>query len=468
MERLDIEKEEPRKVLKFFKEISDIPRKSGSERKIRDYLIKFALDRNLECYTDKYFNVVIRKEATIGYEDYDYLGFQAHTDMICEKEEWSKHNFEKDAIELFKDGDFIKTNGTTLGADNGIGVAFMLALLDSDDIKSPKLECIFTVQEETTMIGAKLIDTNAIKSKRIISLDNGNEKTMIISSANCMEWFGKVDKEYVQVENMNMYELSYYNFPGGHSGGNIADKKRGNPIKLGIQNLSKIDELFIKEINGGSAVNIIPRDFNVKFACKENIENFLNNEIKKQKKYYGEKVKIELNRIVDKSAKQKVLSKDTSKKLISFINLYLNGALNFDENGNQILSTNFGAIREFDNYIRFDFSLRSNNLKLKEDYLQDLYKVIKDNDIEIIWSQELKGFEPDYKSSLVRKTREFFNPVITQGVLEGGFFKDRIDGLEYICIGPNVLDAHSPTERVSISSIQRIWDLIISIIVKFT
>lgn len=468
MEKVEIKKEEPCEVLKFFREISNIPRKSGNEREIRDYLIKFALDRNLECYTDQYFNVIIRKKASIGYEDYDYLALQAHTDMICEKEQGSKHNFEKDPIELIKDGDFIKAKGTTLGADNGIGVALMLALLNSKDIKTPKMECIFTVQEETTMIGAKLIDVKEVKSKRMISLDNGKEGNMVISSANCMEWFGKIEKEYIEIEDMNVYELSYQNFPGGHSGGNIADVKRGNPIKLGIDILSKLDNVYINKISGGSAVNIIPRDFTIQFCCKDTIEKFVNEEIRNQKKYYGNEVVIELNKIVKIPKNQKVLSKNISQRLINFINLYVNGALNFDENGNQILSANFGAINEFDDFIRLEYSLRSNDKTLKEEYLKNLQNITNDNDIEILWNQELKGFNPDYTSSLVIKTDEIYKNIfkkemkknITQGVLEGGFFKDRIKDLEYICIGAQLYDAHSPTERVSISSLQRFWSML--------
>lgn len=466
MEKLDIEKEEPKEVLKFFKEISDIPRKSGNERAIRDYLVKFALNRNLEVYTDKYFNVIIRKTASPEYKDYDYLAFQAHTDMICEKEEWSNHNFEKDPIELIKDGDFIKANGTTLGADNGIGVALMLALLDSREIKTPAIECIFTVQEETTMIGAKLIDVDMIKSKRIISLDNGKEGAMVISSANCMEWFGKISKEYAIIEGLNSYQLIYSNFPGGHSGGNIADKKRGNPIKLGMELLSKLNNVYISKINGGSAVNIIPRDFKIEFSCRDNIEDIVNEEIKKQKRIYGEEVKIELSKLSQNE--QKVLSNTVSLRLINFVNSFINGALDFDENENQILSANFGAINEFDEYIRLEYSLRSNDVKLRDDYLKELEKIELENKIDIIWSQELSGFDPDYNSSLVTNTNKVYNElfkanmnkIITQGVLEGGFFKNRINNLEYICIGAESYDAHSPQERVSIKSLQRTWNFI--------
>ena len=463
MEKLDIEKEEPREVLKFFKEISDIPRGSGNEREIRNYLVKFAIDRNLEVFTDKYYNVIIRKDTNKNSND--YLAFQAHTDMICEKEKWSNHNFEKDPIVLMKDGDFIRAKGTTLGADNGIGVAYMLALLDSNDISQKNLECIFTVQEETTMIGAKKIDVNMIKSKKIISLDNGKEGKMVISSANCMEWYGNIEKEYIEMSGLSTYELKYNNFPGGHSGGDIADKKRGNPIKLGAEILSQIPDIYINKISAGSAVNIIPRDCKIEFSCKNDIESFIKDKISEQLKFYGNNVEIEVSKIKNN---KKVLSLIVSKKILNFINNYENGALKFDNKGNQILSANLGAIRDCEEYIKFEYSLRSNDKDLKKAYLYKLNKIVEENDIKVSWNQELYGFEPDYESQLVKSTNSIYRKlfgknmelIITQGVLEGGFFKNRINDLEYICIGAESYDAHSPSERVSIESLQRTWKFI--------
>ena len=466
MEKLDIQKEEPREVLDFFRQISNIPRKSGNEMAIRNYLVKFALDRNLEVLTDKYYNVIIRKEASKEMTNSDYLAFQAHTDMVCEKQEWSKHNFETEPIELMKDGDFIKANGTTLGADNGIGVAFMLALLDSNKINIPNLECVFTTQEETTMNGAKYIDVKMLKSKRMISLDNGKEGKMVISSANCMEWFGRIKKQYIKVNGLNTYELKFSNFLGGHSGGNIADEKRGNPIKIGIKILSNLEDVYINKISGGSAVNVIPRDFKVEFSCKnDDYIDFIKNEISKQIEIYGKEVKIEVNKI---KGNTKVLTSEVSKKIINFINNYENGALKFDNKGNQILSANLGAIRESEKYITLEYSLRSNDKGLKETYLNKLSKNVEKNDIKVSWNQELYGFGPDYESRLVKNTNSLYKKlfgkdmklIITQGVLEGGFFKKRIKDLEYICIGAEIYDAHSPSERVSIKSLQRTWEFI--------
>ena len=234
----------PCKVMKFFEEISKIPRKSGEEDKVVEYLKKFAIERNLEYYKDNYRNIVIKKEASQGKENSPAIALQAHTDMICEKSPESNHDFSIDGLELYVDGDFIKAKGTTLGADNGIGVAIILAVLDCEKIKAPKLECIFTSEEETTMLGAINLDLANIESNRIISLDNGKEGKILISSAECNEWKGKVNFTREKTDKPS-FELVYDSFKGGHSGGNIGDETRGNPIKLAIEKNCKMFKLQI-------------------------------------------------------------------------------------------------------------------------------------------------------------------------------------------------------------------------------
>ena len=471
---------EPKSVFKFFKDISNIPRNSSKEEKVRDYIVEFAEERNLKYYTDEYFNIILTKEADEEFKDYDTLAFQAHLDMVCEKTKESNHNFDTDPIELIIEGDYIKANNTTLGADNGAGIAIMLALLDSN-IKTPKLECIFTVQEETTMIGAKEIDTDKITSKRIISLDCGREGKMVISSANCLEWYGKIDIEYENSINLNdyyIYELNYSNFKGGHSGGNIADKTRGNPIKLGIDILKEIESVRIIDIKSSGKVNVIPRDFSAIFAVEKNSFNIekVEETLVRQKEIFKEEF-ITLNKVRNiEDYIENIITKEVSKRIIDFISSYKNGALSFDDNNNQILSANFGAVNIVDNYIRMDYSLRSNNMKLREEYLNNLEKKVEENSVEIIWSQELYGFEPHYESSLVNKVGELYESktntkmekIITQGVLEGGFFNYRMKDVDYIAIGPDTYDVHSPSERMSISSMERTWDLVKSIVtIKF-
>lgn len=473
MKELDVEENEPKNVIRFFKEISDIPRKSGNEEKIRDYLVNFAKERKLEYYTDKYFNVIIRKAASPGYEDEEMLGFQSHIDMICEKTKESSHNFLTDPIKLYQDGDFILANGTTLGADDGIGVAYQLAILDSDKIKGPKLECIFTTQEETTMIGVKELDEDQIKCRKMISLDNGKQGKMLISSANCMEWFGEIEIEKINLssEDFIEYELNYSKFLGGHSGENIGDIKRGNPIKLGIDTISNIDDIYLKNLEGGSRVNVIPRNFTITFFARKNEYEKIKEKINKQIRFFGEDGKIELNEIREDNKNIEVFSKSTTKKIINFISLFVNGAIEYDESNNVILSANIGAVKVEKN-VRFEYSLRSNDLKLRNSYLEKLKEIEKKNDVKITWQQELKGIEPEFDNNLIKKCtkvyKELFNQELTlgisQGVVEGGFLKDKIKDLEYVCIGPNTLDVHSPNERLSIKSTENVWNFIKQII----
>ena len=462
-----------KKVMEYFAEISKIPRRSGEEKKIREYLETFAKERNLNYVKDEYDNIIIYKPATKGRENEETLAFQAHTDMICEKDIGIQHDFSKDPIVLYKKGDDITANGTTLGADNGIGVAYMLAILDSD-ISIPNLECIFTVQEETTMIGAIKIDEKNIKARKIISLDNGKEGKILISSANCNEWIGRVEADKETINAKKVYRLQYANFSGGHSGGNIGDEKRGNPIKLAMETLKEISNIQIVKLMGGSRVNVIPREFEVEFCISEdNQEREINKileSIQKQKAMFKKETIVLETR--SKANNIQTYSTNTSRRIIDFVNQYQNGALKRKEKGNVILSSNLAVLTEYEKGIQIEFSERSNQKELEENYLKTLLELIKKYNINIIWQQELKGVEKKENNALLEKCqnvyKKLFNTtmeeVISQGVVEGGFFLDKMPDCEYVCIGPNSYDVHSPRERVSISSIERIWGFLKEIV----
>lgn len=472
----DYENLESRKVIEYFIEISKIPRQSGNEKGIREYIEQFAIRKNLKYVKDEYENIIIYKNATRGREKEETIAFQAHTDMICEKEKGIEHDFLKDPIILYKDGDYIKAKGTTLGADNGIGVAYMLAILDSE-ISIPNIECIFTVQEETTMIGAIKIDEKNIKAKKIISLDNGKEGKILVSSANCNEWIGliKASKKIVSEKN-EIYKLKYEKFLGGHSGGNIGDEKRGNPIKLAMQALKDVSKIQIINISGGSKVNVIPREFEVEFCIFSNEEQNeitkILNIIKEQKEKFYEAT-ISLEKFEKKDRKNiKAYDLIDSINIIKFINELRNGVLERDRNENVILSANLGAIKENGEGIQIGFSERCNEMKLENEYLKNLMNLIKQYNIEIIWHQTLKGVERKDNNQLLNKCQKVYynvfgkkmEEVISQGVVEGGFFTSKIKNCEYVCIGPNCYDVHSPNERLSISSVDRIWTYIKSIL----
>ena len=451
----DYQNLDSRKVIEYFIEISKIPRRSGEEKKIREYLETFAKARNLQYIKDEYENIIIYKPATAGRENEETLAFQAHTDMICEKDIGVQHDFSKDPIVLYKEGDDITANGTTLGADNGIGVAYMLAILDSN-ISIPNLECIFTVQEETTMIGAIKINENNIKARKIISLDNGKEGKILISSANCNEWIGRVEANKETINAKEVYKLQYANFLGGHSGGNIGD-----------ESLKEISNIQIIKLVGGSRVNVIPREFEVEFCIADDNQEIEVNKIlkiiQKQKEIFkNETILLET---LSQANNTQAYSIKTSRNIINFVNQYQNGALKKEEKGNVILSSNLAVLTEYEKGIQIEFSERSNQKDLEEKYLETLSELIKKYNINIIWQQELKGVEKKENNALLEKCqkayRKLFNKsmeeVISQGVVEGGFFVDKMPDCEYVCIGPNSYDVHSPRERVSICSIERIW-----------
>lgn len=460
-----LEEIKPCKVMKYFEEISKIPRKSGEEDKIVEYLKNFAIERNLEYYTDNYRNIIIKKNATPGKENNKPIALQAHTDMICEKTPESKHDFSKDGLDLYVEDDFIKAKGTTLGADNGIGVAIILAVLDCEKIKAPKLECIFTSEEETTMLGAINLDLDNIESNRIISLDNGKEGKILVSSAECNEWKGIINFRKDKLTKKG-FELVYDNFKGGHSGGNIGDETRGNPIKLAIEILKQLEEVQLADIRGGSRVNVIPREVSVKFVTEnKNAEEIIIKEINKQEEYYGKDVKIELNEIEEIS---EVIDKENTKKIIEFITEFQNGAIKRDEQGNVLQSGNMAKVKTNETNIEIEFSERSNMKEYEKEYLAKLNNLIKKYDVEILWSQNLKGVPKRENNTLAGECEKLYKElyheemeeIVSQGVVEGGFFVSKKPSCEYVCIGPNIFDVHSPSERLSITSTKKIWKFI--------
>ena len=463
--------------LKYFYEISKIPRKSGNEEKMAKYLIEFAKERNLKYYTDSKFNVIIWKDASIGYEDKEILGFQCHTDMVCEKVDGSNHDFLKDSLDLIIENGFLKAKYTTLGADNGIGVAYILEILDSN-LNMPKLECIFTSTEETTMEGVRFLDGNILKSKRIISFDNFLDTEILISSATAKRWVSKIYmKKQEKDENLIYYKLNMSGFKGGHSGIDIWNKKRGNPIKIVSDILNEFDNISIAEIKGGSSENVIPRDINVIFAIEESERDILENiesKLEIIKKVYGN-ICIYLRELEDEGKEQlRIYSKKDSKRLLEYIVNYKNGPLEYDKEGNVILSGNLGRIESFENYVLLKYSVRYNEKKIGEKLVYEIEENMKEYNIICKESSYMLGYEQPKESKLLDIVEKAYIEVMgnipkkkkSQACLECGYLGQKIENLEYIAIAPNIFDAHSPKERVEIASANKVWKIVEKIIDK--
>ena len=457
--------------LNYFYEISKIPRKSGNEEKIAKYLIEFAKERNLKYYTDNKFNVVIWKDASIGYEDKEILGFQCHTDMVCEKVDGSTHDFLKDSLKLKVEDGYIKTYDTTLGADNGIGVSYILEILDSN-LKMPKLECIFTSTEETTMEGARFLDGNILKSKRIISFDNFLDTEILISSATAKRWVSKIYmKRQEKDENLIYYKLDISGFKGGHSGIDIWDKKRGNPIKIVANNLNELESIRVVEISGGSSENVIPRDIKVVFAIEEKERGILEkieNNLESLKKVYGN-IDIYLKELEDKEKEERrIYSKEDTKRLLEYISNYKNGPLEYDEEGNVILSANLGRIESFEDYVLLKYSVRYNDKNIGENLVTEIEENMKEYNIICEDSSYMLGYEEPKESKLLDIVEKAYIEVMrnipkkkkSQACLECGYLGQKIKELEYIALAPNIFDAHSPKERVEIASANKVWEIV--------
>lgn len=462
--------------LRYFYEISKIPRKSGNEEKIAKYLIEFAKERNLKYYTDSKFNVVIWKDPSIGYEDKEILGFQCHTDMVCEKVDGSNHDFLKDSLDLIIENGFLKAKDTTLGADNGIGVAYILEILDSN-LNTPALECIFTTQEETTMEGVRFLNGNILKSKRIISFDNFLDTEILISSATAKRWVSKIYmKRQEKDENLIYYKLDISGFKGGHSGIDIWDNKRGNPIKIVADSLNELESIRVVEISGGSSENVIPRDIKVVFAIEESEKDILEkieNNFESLKKVYGN-ICIYLRELEEEKEERRIYSKEDSKRLLEYIVNYKNGPLEYDEEGNVILSGNLGRIESFENYVLLKYSVRYNDKKNGEKLVTEIEENMKKYNVICEESSYMLGYEEPKESKLLDIVEKAYIEVMgntpkkkkSQACLECGYLGQKIENLEYIAIAPNIFDAHSPKEKVEIASANNVWKIVEKIIDK--
>ena len=342
----------------------------------------------------------------------------------------------------------------------------------------PKLECIFTSTEETTMEGVRFLDGNILKSKRIISFDNFLDTEILISSATAKRWVSKIYmKRQEKDENLIYYKLDISGFKGGHSGIDIWDKKRGNPIKIVADMLNEFQSISISEIKGGSSENVIPRDIKAVFAIKESERDILEkieSKFESLKKVYGN-ICIYLKELEEEEKEQvRIYSKEDSKRLLEYIINYKNGSLVYDEEGNGILSGNLGRIESFENYVLLKYSVRYNDKNIGEKLVYEIEENMKEYNVICEDSSYMLGYEEPKESKLLNIVEKAYIEVMgnipkkkkSQACLECGYLGQKIKELEYIAIAPNIFDAHSPKERVEIASANNVWKIVEKIIDK--
>ena len=470
---------ESAKVFHFFGEISKIPRASFQEKAISEYLVNFAKERNLEVRSDETYNVIIKKPATKGYEKSPIVAIQGHTDMICEKNKDVDHDFSKDPIKIIYDGDIIKADRTTLGADNGIAVAMALTLLDSDNIPHPSIEAIFTSCEESGMIGVDGLDTSDLKSTIFLNVDSEEEGIFTVGCAGGIKCDIEIPINF-EPNNNNSYCLGVYGLMGGHSGIDV-NKGRANSNKLLsrlLNTLSKTVNFSLNKIDGGAKDNAIPREAEAIISLDDKNLQILEEKLKEIEKIYKSEYQNtdpNLNlKIAEVEKQEKSLTKEDFNKIITGIMLFPNGpkTMSTDIEGLTESSINLGVIKTTDKNVEMVCSIRSATPSKKE-FIMDQIELLVKNMCGII---EFRGDYPAWeykKDSVIRDKcievyKEMYNKEpkleIIHAGLECGFFAQKMPQLDLISFGPNLYDIHTPDERGSISSIDRTWKFLLKLL----
>lgn len=475
-----LENLQPKEVFHYFEEISKIPRASYKEKQISDYCVNFAKERGLEVYQDDLYNVIIIKEASQGYEAVEPIILQGHLDMVCEKEPKSTTNFDTDPIKLLIDGDFITADQTTLGGDDGIAVAYALAILDSKTIAHPRLEVIFTVSEEVGMEGATALDVSMLKGKKLLNLDSEEEGYMLVSCAGGCRTNCQLPISYETQTGMSA-KIKVTGLIGGHSGGEI-DKGRANSnVAAGrfLMYLAEKMDYSLVTIFGGSKDNAIPREteFEILFSKKE--EDVLKNTVDVvramlQKEYETSDPNITITCTIEKEETKQVMDQDTKEKAILLLNQLPGGIIRMSMDIENLVETslNMGILRVQDNALELVFAVRSSLKSQKELLIKKITALVE----YVGGTVRIYGDYPAWeykKDSTFRKTAEdvfermYGKKLIIQAIhagLECGILAGKIEGLDGISIGPDMESIHTTEEKLSISSTKRVWEYVLEIL----
>ena len=460
------------KVVGFFEEFSAIPHGSGNTSKIADYLVDFAKKRNLDYSRDNADNVIIRKKATEGYENRPAIIFQGHLDMVAEKKPGAAIDMEKDGLTLYRDGDFLRAKDTTLGGDDGVALAYALAILDSDDIPHPDFEAVFTSDEEIGLLGAVAIDPDKIKGRLLINIDSDEEGVFTVGCAGGMR-----SDVTLPVHRSNSttdsYRVKVSGFKGGHSGVEI-DKGRVNANKALVEILSGIGDISIKDIRGGNADNAIPRECECIFSSnldRTALIEKLGDEMKARYSDIEPDITVSVEEI--KSVQAGVCVED-SMKLISLLSTLPSGiiAMSTDVPGLVETSLNMGILRLEADRAEISFSVRSAKGAEKQALGDRLEKIALDHGASYSTRGEYPAWEYKKDSHLRDVMKKVYEDmygkspeiVIIHAGLECGIFSEKIEGLDCVSIGPNNYDIHTTEERLSLSSLERVWDFLLRVL----
>ncbi len=465
----------PELLWKHFEEICNRPHPSRHEKLLAQYIIDFAKQNNLEHNVDSFGNIVIRKAATAGKENLTPVVLQGHIDMVPEKNADVTHDFEKDSIQCYIDGDWVKAKGTTLGSDNGIGVAAALAVLEAKDIEHGPIEALFTLDEETGLNGAQALQPGFVTSDILMNLDSEEDGALYIGCSGGQNTFVKFKYETKDVPEKSVaLDISVTGLKGGHSGLDIQVGK-GNAIKIMVRLLHNLNYNYgirLVSINGGSKHNAIPRET---FATIR-VDKKSADDVKGYVEHYNEIVKSELASVeptlvvayADSKSKSKVMDKTTAKNLIDSLYAVPNGVqkMSADIEGLVETSTNLAVVVTNKKNVEVTLSQRSSVETEKKDISNSIAALFRMAKAEVIQGDGYPGWKPDIHSPALAVMKKVFHEkygkepevkAIHAG-LECGIIKERYPHMDMISFGPTIFGAHSPDERVQISTVEKFWE----------
>ncbi len=470
------------RVLHYFKELCKIPHGSGDTKRISDYCVDFARQHGLEFLQDELNNVIIFKDGTKGFENNPTVIIQGHLDMVCEKESNVDFDFATDALNIEIDGDFISAKGTTLGGDDGIAIAYALALLESTTIEHPPIEAVFTVDEETGMFGAAGIDTSVLEGKRLLNIDSEEEGTLLVSCAGGL----RQDLELpIRRESRTgvLFKITVGGLEGGHSGTEI-DKGRANPsielVKV-LRRRSEVSDFRIKSMAGGLKDNAIPREAEAIIVTNPRKTQLIEISVSEMEKILKFRYKdtdpdMFIKAEVIGDGEFNVTDDETTVNILSLVSEVPNGVqkMSKDIKGLVQTSLNMGIMELKDEWFSIRFALRSSVNREKEELSAKLEQIITSYNGTNERSGDYPAWEFRKGSKLTEIIAEEYERLYSEKLLiqsihaglECGMFCGKIPDLDCVSFGPNIYDIHTPKERMSLSSVERVWELLKAILKK--
>ncbi|MDD3051274.1 MAG: aminoacyl-histidine dipeptidase [Candidatus Cloacimonetes bacterium] len=467
------------KIIDVFEEINKIPRGSGNETEIAEWLVRWAKNNGLSVTKDEVNNVLIKVPATSGFEQSQIVVIQGHMDMVCEKTPDSNHDFTKDPIKCIIEGDWMHADKTTLGADNGIALAIALVIATEKDCKHPPLELLFTVDEERGLNGAKHISNNLLKGNLLINIDSENDEVFTIGCAGGRDCKITMPLEYLPCNAESVFEVSVGGLAGGHSGMDII-KNRGNANIILASILKKISvqsDFNLISFEGGSAHNAIARDASACFACNLKLDQISRTTKDVEEKVKGEYLQeknISTKTVEIKAKSEKMLSIEDSSKVLNFLLALPHGVSKMSQEviGLVETSSNLATVNTNSDYLSVLTSQRSSNDSSLDSITARIEAVSILVGAKCHSEVGYPAWQPDLKSNLLKKASEVYRNInnkeprieIIHAGLECGLIGAKYPEMQMISVGPNISNAHSPEEKLSISSLGKVTKFVIELL----